>query len=144
MKAKRWLYILLGLTLAFIWGNSLMPASVSGAISDFVKEILMSILSRIFGVIEDTADGGLLRKIAHMTEFAALGAELWLVGTDRKWPPIQVVFWGLATGFLDETIQIFVPGRNGAIRDVWIDMGGFVVGVGLCIWIYGLWKKKLK
>lgn len=127
-KYLRFLYLLLGLTLAFIWGNSLMPASVSGSISAALKELL----SRIFGFMEDTEGDGFLRKLAHGLEFAVLGAELLLIGREKKWPWSQVVLSGLTVSLLDETIQLFVDGRNGAIRDVWIDMGGFFFGILVC------------
>lgn len=138
-KYLRLLYILLGCTLMFIWGNSLMPASVSGAISAFVKDIL----SRIFGLMEDTEGDGLLRKLAHGLEFAALGTELLLLGREKIWPWSQVVLSGLAVSLLDETIQLFVEGRSGAIRDIWIDMGGFFFGILVCYMIIkGLYWKK--
>lgn len=130
MKKRRILYVCLGLTLLFIWGNSIMPASVSGAFSGFVKELL----SRFLTVVEETEGDGVLRKIAHGTEFALLGAELLLLGRIRLWHWSQVVLSGFGTAFLDETIQLFVPGRCGAIRDVWIDMGGFFLGLLLC-WV---------
>ena len=128
---RKWVYILFALTLLFIWGNSLMPASVSSAFSSFVKEIL----SRFLRVVEETEGDGVLRKIAHGTEFAALGAELCLIGVFHRWPKAQVVLCGFGVSFIDETIQLFVPGRCGAIRDVWIDMGGFFVGLCICLFV---------
>lgn len=128
-KYLRLLYILFGCTLLFIWGNSLMPASVSGSISAFVKDIL----SRVFGLMEDTEGDGLLRKLAHGLEFAALGAELLLIGKEKRWPWSQILLSGLVVSLLDETIQLFVEGRSGAIRDVWIDMGGLIFGIVLCL-----------
>ena len=139
-KYLRFLYPLLGLTLVFIWGNSLLPASVSGGISAFVKELL----SRLFGLMEDTEGDGLLRKLAHGLEFAALGAELLLIGREKKWPWSQIVLSGLAVSFLDETIQLFVEGRSGAIRDVWIDMGGFFFGVLVCFSVVLIIERKSK
>lgn len=130
MKKQRILYVCLGLTLLFIWGNSLMPASISGAFSGWVKEVL----SRFFTLVEETEGDGVLRKLAHGTEFAVLGGELLLLGRIRSWQWSQVLLGGFGTAFLDETIQLFVEGRCGAIRDVWIDMGGFCVGVLLC-WV---------
>ena len=127
-KYLRILYILLGCTLLFIWGNSLMPASLSGAISAFVKDILSHILS----FMEDSEGDGLLRKLAHGLEFAALGAELFLIGKEKHWPRSGLLLSGLGVSLLDETIQLFVEGRNGAIRDVWIDMGGFCFGILVC------------
>ena len=74
---------LLALNLAFIWGNSLLPGEISGRISDWVKALLAFLLpGEVPGV---TTGGGLLRKIAHFTEFAALGASLvWRFGMLEK------------------------------------------------------------
>ena len=70
--------LLLGLsvlTLVFIWGNSLMPGTVSGAFSDWVGQVL----ARIFGGVSLPETGhGTLRKLAHGTEYLILGVELWL------------------------------------------------------------------
>ena len=55
---KRRITLLVVLTVAFIWGNSLMPGTVSGAISDWAG----AVLSRIFGGEVDTVHGhGVLR-----------------------------------------------------------------------------------
>ena len=39
---KRTLTILIVLNLALIWGNSLMPGEISGAISGWVKDIVFA------------------------------------------------------------------------------------------------------
>lgn len=133
---RRVLYVCLGQTLLFIWGNSLVPASVSGAFSGFVKELLSRFLP-----LDSSGGDGVLRKLAHGTEFALLGGELLLVGYIRGWRWRDVIFCGFGTAFLDETIQLFVPGRCGAVRDVWIDMVGFFVGLVLCCLILRYNKK---
>ena len=70
LKISAWL---IGCLLCFIWGNSLLPGEISGRISDAVKEFLAFLLpGEVPGV---TTGGGLLRKIAHFTEFAALGPD---------------------------------------------------------------------
>ena len=114
--------------LCFIWGNSLLPGSVSGAISDAVKQFLAWLMpGEIPGV---TTGGGLLRKIAHFTEFAALGAALaWRFGMLEKRKANALVFGALAAS-VDETIQLFVPDRGPAIRDVIIDTCGVIAGMG--------------
>lgn len=128
LRISKWLTVLL---LCFIWGNSLLPGSVSGAISDWVKEILAMILpGQVPGV---TTGGGLLRKIAHFTEFAALGAALsWRFGMLEKRK-----FWPLISGFgaacVDETIQMFVPDRGPSLFDVGIDTCGAAAGMGLLL-----------
>ena len=113
--------------LAFIWGNSLLPGDISGAISDFFKRILQSLFEQ--GKSGSSGMGFLVRKVAHFTEFTALGMSLcWLFGMLKKgW--LRPLLWGAAAACLDETIQIFVPGRGPSVRDVCIDTSGVLLGV---------------
>lgn len=118
---------LLSCCLIFIWGNSLLPGELSGAISDFVKDILSRLFSQ--GAPKPDSGGFLLRKLAHFTEFAALGLCLrWLFGMLGKGllPPFLC---GAAAACVDETIQIFVPDRGSSLRDVCIDSCGVLLGV---------------
>ena len=138
---------LLGVILAFIWGNSLLPGETSGALSAWVKDML----ARLFGwefADQDPAGHGLLRKIAHFTEFFALGLDLcWLMHMlwDRK---RNAVLCALGCGFLaactDETIQRFVPGRGPAWTDVGIDTLGVILGIGSLLLILLIKHKKIK
>ena len=44
--------------------------------------------------------------------------------------PCQLAHAGRhATALLDETIQLYVPGRTSSVRDVWIDFGGVIAGL---------------
>ena len=137
---------LLALNLCFIWGNSLLPGEISGALSDFVKDILKGFLELLFGPRPDgpSGGGGLLRKLAHFTEFTCLGLCLsWLFGMLRT-KPIEHILFPLFAGFtaacIDETIQIFVPLRGPAIKDVGIDTAGVVLGI-VFIALFQLIKK---
>lgn len=86
--------------------------------------------------------GGLLRKIAHFTEFASLGLLLgWLFGMLRK-KKVTPFLCGALAACIDETIQIFVPGRGPGIRDVCIDVGGVVTGMILLYVGHTCFKKK--
>lgn len=125
---------LLILNLCFIWGNSCLPGEVSGALSAWVKDLF----ARLFGwgtAENDPGGHGLLRKLAHMTEFCCLGLCLsWLMHMLRKkkWQAALLALGGglLAAG-IDECIQAFVPGRGPGIKDVAIDMLGVTLGVTL-------------
>ena len=127
---------ILVLLLCFVWGNSLLPGSVSGAFSDWVRDILAVLLpGEVPGV---TTGGGLLRKIAHFTEFAALGATLcWRSGMleKRKW---MALVSGFGTACLDEIIQLFVPDRGPSLRDVAIDTCGVAAGMALLLLVHGI------
>ena len=90
----------------------------------------------------------LLRKLAHMTEYAVLGA-FWSLQQRRSTykVPIQslAVRWQICmlTALLDESIQLFVPGRSGEIRDVWIDSAGAALGL-LAVFLIGNWVQRAR
>lgn len=144
-KRLRLCICLLALNLGFIWGNSLLPGHISGALSDFVKTVIGWLLP---GDGEHTPGGGLLRKLAHFTEFASLGVLLfWLVGMLRNkhwerfaWPLLA----GTGVAAVDETIQCFVPLRGPALKDVGIDTLGVITGIVIISLIYQIKRKTTK
>ena len=134
---------LLVCNLIFIWGNSLLPGEVSGAFSDWVKEILESLFAK--GPEEPTS-GGLLRKLAHFTEFMGLGMLLcWRFGMaeQKKTHLAAFSFLGsLMAACTDETIQIFVDGRGSSLLDVWTDAFGAMTGIAVLFLGHHLIVKK--
>jgi len=67
----------------------------------------------------------LLRKLAHVGEYAVLGALL-LRALHRPLPAFAL---GVAYAASDELHQHFVPGRRGSPVDVLIDAVGVAIGV---------------
>lgn len=137
--------VLLTANLLFIWGNSLMPASVSGAISQWVRDLI----GFLFAGDEGVGGGdGTLRKIAHFLEFSCLGLCLsWLTG---MWAStiLRSVTPSLACGFtaacIDEALQHLSPGRGPRLTDVGIDTAGVAVGIALLWTGYHIYKKQKK
>ena len=126
--------VLIVLNVAFIWCTSLLPQEVSAGFSRFVGQIV----DWLFPSPGTAAEGegqGILRKIAHFTEFAALGALLsWLVRMLRQKNGELFVFpvaGGVTVACLDELIQCFVPGRGPGLLDVGIDSAGVLLGMFL-------------
>lgn len=139
-KRMRLCVTLLVCCLLFIWGNSLLPGNISGAISDFVNKVLSFFFEQ--GEKEPENGGFLLRKMAHFTEFTALGLCLcWLFGMLKKGKLAPFLF-GAAAACVDETIQIFVPGRVSSLRDVCIDSCGVLLGVILLTFGHYCMRKK--
>ena len=138
-KRLRLCTVLLICNLIFIWGNSLLPGEISGAFSDWVKEILAKIF---VGDSSESSGGGLLRKVAHFTEFTALGMCLaWLHGMLGK-GKLRPFLWGVAAASVDETIQRFVPDRGPSVKDVCIDSAGVLTGI-ILLWMgYDYFKKR--
>ena len=140
-KRMRLCTALLICNLVFIWGNSLLPGEVSGAVSDCVRQILEELVP---GGAKEELGGGRLRKLAHFTEFTALGLLLgWLFGMLKKkqaWP----MLCGISAACMDETIQRFVPGRGPSIKDVCIDSCGVLTGLILLYLGHTYLKRKHK
>ena len=146
LKRGFWLcVILLVCNLAFIWGNSLLPAESSAVLSGFVQRILA-----VFLPASGSGEGGesqhILRKLAHFTEFASLGFLLTCLVQmlyNRSWEGwILPLLTGLLVAGVDETIQFFVPGRGSRISDVGIDTLGVILGIVL-IYLYTSIKHKI-
>ena len=138
-KTRLWLCaVLLVLNLSFIWGNSLLPAESSQAFSDWVKRLLLHAFQPEGPV---TPGSGLLRKIAHFTEFMTLGLILgWGLGMLQRKP-----LWGIPLGcfaaMVDETIQVFNPGRGPGLADVLLDTAGTAAGIFLLIFGHALFQR---
>lgn len=127
----------------FIFHNSLQPGVVSEVRSEettgFLRKILGVLLSRFL------EDDHYVRKLAHVFEFAMLGI-ITMINIRVYNVVIKIrYFLGLILGLLvatiDETIQLFVPGRSGMVTDVVIDFSGFVLGFFLCLMLLLCYNK---
>ena len=78
-----------------------------------------------------------VKKSAHIMEYMMLNL-LWYFALAQKMPLNSLLF-SLIFAFTDEIHQLFVPGRTGTIRDVFIDLGGISVMSVLIVKLQ-LWK----
>lgn len=128
--------ILIAITVAFIWSNSLMDAEASESQSDFVGEIMQDILDVEKSPIDYIFENR--RAVAHFLEFAFLGVAVALFLTLNLPRRVWIFALGTLGGFLvaltDECIQIFVPGRAAELTDLALDCSGVLVGaLGLAL-----------
>ncbi|HBI64926.1 MAG TPA: VanZ family protein [Clostridiales bacterium] len=121
--------LILTALLCFIFGNSLFDRSESSEWSGSVFAFLSGLLGRLFdyhGLTEH-----IVRKLAHFSEFAALGfftQQLWALR--RCLNPHYVLhglFFGLAVATTDEALQM-LSDRSAQVSDVLLDFSGFVFG----------------
>jgi VanZ family protein len=91
----------------------------------------------------------LARKGAHFTEYAVLALLLWRavrkpVKNDPRpwrWSEARLVLLSVALyAATDEFHQLFVPSRDAAVHDVFIDTAGGAAGL-LALWLFGRWRK---
>lgn len=128
MQKKRILLCaLLMANTAFIWGNSMLPAEMSAALSRWVFSLLGGASETVESVHEGTH---LLRKVAHFLEFCSLGVlSAWLLSLKDRDFRIPAAFFTLFTACVDETIQLYAQGRGSSLKDVWIDFAGALLGI---------------
>ena len=116
--------------LALIWGNSLESAVESSLKSGRVRELIEPLLELLVG--QGNVTDRMVRKLAHLTEFAVLGALLLLLTAAAFRVRLQSVlncqFFLLLAALTDETIQLFT-GRGSQVRDVWLDFAGGTAGL---------------
>lgn len=136
--------VLLVLNLAIIWGNSLLSGAESGQMSGGIMAFVMELLR-----IPESASELvhlIIRKMAHLTEFACLAALIsWhsgLVKEKRIHQILLAVLLAMAAALVDETIQLYTPDRGPSLVDVWIDTLGAALGMTVMQLGYHLKKKK--
>ena len=91
----------------------------------------------------------LVRKCAHLSEYAVLAMLVWrarrrqLLIATRTWSwrlAIEALWVAVLYAATDEFHQTFVPSREGCLRDVIIDSSGAAAALFL-IWLVGRWRK---
>ena len=129
------IFVLILLTVAFIFFNSSLPRDNSQEESNFVGELLRPILNPD-NRFSEREYSTLTRKLAHFTEYFWLGAELtalWFC--QRRFSLWARLFIALATAVCDESIQI-LSGRGPKVSDILIDFSGALTGM-LVLYLLG-------
>ena len=137
-RHRRLLYraTLVVLWVCFIWAHSLMDGTDSANESTRFVLFALPLLQRL-GLSDIALATFVVRKCAHVSEYAMLGVLAFFLCRSqpgvrperRLWLSSRVVM--VMTPIVDETIQLFVPGREGSVRDVFIDLAGVCIGYAL-------------
>lgn len=140
--ADKMLRLLLVLWICFIWLHSAVPASGSSEESRIVGNFIRPFLELLLG--KGSVTDHVVRKLAHFTEYTILG---FLIGANvaaltakirrqMKLSRAGVFFcwsYGLllaaAIALIDESIQLFSPGRSAQVTDVLLDTAGSFTGL---------------
>ena len=135
--------ILLIVAVLFIWGNSMKPGEESLEDSGAVK----AFVDGIFEALGMDAEIGelFIRKLGHFAEYFLLGLiacfAVWQHSFPKK-PYVSAAFCAVIAA-IDETIQLFVDGRNGNILDVLLDSFGAICAILLVLLILFIKKEKI-
>lgn len=141
--AKYWLPVVLWATLIFsVSGDQKSMQHSSRLIEPLVRWLIPDISAE---AVRTTVL--VVRKGAHVTEFAIFALLLWWAfrGSSGKAGWSRQTAWragAIAVLFAvtDEWHQMYVPGRQGSAWDVLIDSIGAVGGL-FALWVIGRWRK---
>ncbi|SNT30381.1 VanZ like family protein [Anaerovirgula multivorans] len=140
-----WLAVLLWMVLIFYL--SAQPAVQSNNLSKGITEVIVETVGRV--APNDSFDisrlNHLIRKNAHFFAYLVLGI---LVMNAMKRSGIDgfkrlILSLGICVLYAvsDEVHQLFVPGRSGQVKDVFIDSAGAVVGIVVSLGLSRIKKK---
>lgn len=130
--------LVLCLWMAFIWGHSLRDGTASSGESDFFAHLkpIMDLLGAM-GVTSWSDRTFLVRKMAHFIEYTVLGIFGWRLSnamrTKSRAATRLIALLVCLVPVVDETIQLFVPGRSGRVTDVLLDLSGVAFGAVLSL-----------
>lgn len=109
---------------------------MGGEVSSFESSrflFLVRPLFNLFGNNDEVLMTFVIRKTAHFSEYAilvALARRMSFTWSNKPWVRMAMTLVVLVcVPCFDETIQRFVPGRAGQMRDVLIDMSGGLFGL---------------
>ena len=116
----------------FIFANSIAGVEASDKFSSGFADVIYTFVSPLLGLNFDEFHG-IIRKAAHFSEFAVLGASvcmiMWNVQKLRGRLHVSLAFLvTLAVAVTDEFIQNFT-GRGSAVTDVVLDFSGAIFGI---------------
>ena len=136
------LIILILLWMYIVFGFSGQNGEESSGISFKISMLLTRNNEEVSRTIEPY-----IRKIAHFSEYAVGGILIFLlILTFEKISPkvrnISSIIITIIDAISDEVHQVFVPGREGKIVDVYIDTLGIITGVIFINIIIKIFNKK--
>ncbi|ACQ54256.1 VanZ family protein [Clostridium botulinum] len=145
-KSKKLAYFIpsfIWMVIIFTFSNQ--PGESSNKNNFFVADVLTKGKIDLFKHIDYNFLNFLIRKAAHITEYFILFMLLYYAfkKTFYKNLKIKAAIITILYACTDELHQLFIPGREGKIRDVLIDSIGVFIGV-FFIYIFKFIKKHRK
>jgi VanZ family protein len=103
---------------------------IADAVSGILNLPTVEPNSELFNVIH-----AVVRKLAHFTEYFILSILIYFACRkfDMSWKKAKLFSFlsAFVLACTDETVQLFVPGRDGRVTDVLIDSSGALIAVAI-------------
>lgn len=123
--------------MGIIFYLSHQPATISSQLSAGIMENIFNLIEKMTFHIEVNKlfFHFLIRKSAHFFAYLILGMLVINALRRNRVYHLKGMFLGFIICFIyaisDEVHQLFIPGRSGEVRDVFIDCIGSLVGIGV-------------
>ena len=126
MKRKL-LIAIIAIVVAIIWIQSILPSEISSQESGWFTEHIVKPAMERLGL--EAISELVVRKLAHMTEYCLLGLLVTMLWKKKPVLSFQLCF---LVAFIDESIQL-LSNRGSEVLDIWIDISGAILGIGLSL-----------
>lgn len=148
MKQKNtWSFLTIGV-IGLIWHNSWLPAIDSKAESIRFAILVYRFLQKWGTQLAIGRVDHIVRKFAHAFEYMILGICLYVcLSIWQKQGKIRFIWLmglGAMVAAIDETIQIFSPGRGPMWQDVMLDTFGVFMGFCVANLLRYIWQSRRK
>lgn len=152
IKTKSYIFFIMTLVwMSLIFYFSSQPGSISSVQSDGVKDLILKGFSSSSEVFNYINNSGfimfVIRKSAHMFLYFVLSILVYLLSksmTNEFTISVKIsMFVSIIYAATDEIHQLYVVGRSGQLKDVWIDSIGVFVGIIFISIIYIYKTKKV-
>lgn len=143
-KIIAWLGVFIWMGLIFYLSHQ--SATKSSELSSGLLDFFIQSFSRLIPFVEVNTDvlHHLIRKSAHFIAYLILGVLVMnaLRRSEIKLQKSIVITLVICVLYAisDETHQLFIPGRSGEVRDVFIDSSGAATGIGVYVVITSIVK----
>ncbi len=126
--------------MALIFYLSHQPATQSASLSGGVMEQVIKLVEKIVPSVKFDSQllHYMIRKSAHFFAYLVLGVlvanslrTMDSISLTRTQLVLSAILICVLYAISDEVHQVFVPGRAGQIKDVFIDSAGATVGIGI-------------
>ena len=137
------------ITVAVIWGQSMIPGELSSEESGTVLQILLPVWeSTGLGQVIPLNDQIVRKAFGHFLEYSVLGMELRaMINLRKRDTSIFYPFIGAAVAIVDEMIQMITPNRGPSFGDVLLDCCGVILGTAISLavrFVFALCKAPAK
>lgn len=137
--------MIMALIFFFSSQNSEESSAVSKSFTVLIVEKVVAVFTEDSVTIDSIVNAihNLIRKMAHFTIYTSLGiSSFTMIYSNLKKTKLKTIIYTVvfccAYAVTDEIHQLFIAGRSGNIKDVFIDTSGAFFGALICIAVMGI------